>query len=183
MKRSISTVFQGAALLLLLASLVVFTGCVKEQDQVTAQELLDQALAAVDQTRLAADLAAIDDSLEMRGLQDRVEIEPNGVRYIVDTLGTGITPTLESAIRIKYSGRLLKTNAQFDSSNDAVFNLFRLIIGFQTTIPRLPVGSKATLYIPSGYGYGPEDSFDGAGNVVIPKNSNLVFAVEILDAL
>lgn len=183
MKRSLSSVFQGTALMILVIGASMFTGCVKEGDSFSPQDQLDQALANVDQTRLTADLSAIDDTLQARGLQDLVEVEPHGVRYLVDTLGTGVTPTLENAVRFKYAGRLLTTGEQFDASNDAVFNLYGLIIGFQTAIPHLPVGSKATLYIPSGYGYGPNASYNQAGEEVIPANANLVFDVEILDAL
>lgn len=166
---------------LLVASVFLLAGCKKEEEPVTALDVLTRRLEQVDQVQLNSDLAVIDDSLDLWGLADKVQKEPNGVRYIVDTLGTGPFPVLESAVRMKYTGKLLSTGEVFDSNNNAVFFLFELITGFQTTVPLLPVGTKATLYIPSGYGYGPNDNVDPDGNVIIPGNANLIFEIEILE--
>lgn len=171
------------SLLALVATVILGTGCSKQDDLPTAQDILDRALAQVDQDRLQEDLATIDDSLAVWGLTDRVQIGPAGVRIVVDTLGNGARPNLENIIQIDYNGKLLTTGQTFDSNQAASFNLFNLIAGFQTAMPTLPTGTKATLYIPSGLGYGTGDATDANGNVIIPANSNLIFDVKLLGVL
>jgi len=48
-----------------------------------------------------------------------------------------------------------------------------LIPGMQVGLTLLPVGSIATIYIPSGYGYGTQ------GSSGIPGNANLIFSVNL----
>lgn len=174
------TVFQLGSVLALAAVLIFSTGCSKTEDTPTAQDILDQVLANVDQAQLNSDLAVIDDSLDTWGLADMIQIGPAGVRILIDSLGSGPMPTLENIIQINYNGKLLATGETFDSNQNASFNLFNLIAGFQTAMPTLPEGTKATLFIPSGLGYGSSDATDNAGNVIIPGNSNLIFDIELL---
>jgi len=78
---------------------------------------------------------------------------------------------------VNYTGRLLSNGNIFDSSAAPVqFPLTNLILGWQIGFPLMPKGSIATLYIPSGYGYGS----NGAG-ASIPPNANLIFNVELIN--
>ena len=156
------------------------TSTLTDIETLSAQEYLDQAIANVDQDQLAADLLIIDDSLAVAGLTDQVMRELNGVRYLVDSLGTGATPTLESFVRIKYSGKVLGNGIEFDANESYENFLYGLIIGLQITMPLLPTGTVATLYIPSVYGYGATEFYDASGQL-IPANSILVFEVELLE--
>lgn len=165
----------------LLSMALIFSGCLETVEPMSPEDNLKQELANVDKTQLAIDFKIIDDSLARWGLTPVILKEPNGVRYEVKTLGPGVKPVLRNKIRIKYSGRLLSTGKVFDSSASADFYLYQLVTGFQTTMPLIPKGSVVTLYIPSGYGYGPFDFRDNAGNILIPKNSNLIFEVELID--
>jgi len=148
------------------------------------QDLANE-LAVVDQTRLTADLAIIDDSLDNEWQVTGVLTEPKGVRYTIETLGTGPKPVLASYIGVNYKGRLLtegRAGDVFDQSpaGGVGLDLFRLIAGWRTVLPLIPQGSKVTLYIPSGLGYGIIDRKNGSGDIVIPKNSNLIFEIELL---
>ena len=49
-----------------------------------------------------------------------------------------------------------------------------MIIGLQ----KLSAGSKAVLYIPSGFAFGADGASDGAGTS-IPANANIIVEVEI----
>lgn len=174
----------GAVTLVVLLSMVLmFSGCLKTVEPMTPEDNLKQELANVDKTQLEIDFKIIDDSLARWGLTPVILKEPNGVRYEVKTMGNGVKPVLSNKIRIKYSGRLLSTGKTFDSRASTDFYLYNLVTGFQTTMPLIPKGSVVTLYIPSGYGYGPYDFRDNSGSVLIPKNSNLIFDVELLDVL
>lgn len=182
MKLSLMKIFGGSVLLVLAATL--FSGCLKSEDPISPEDALAQALASVNQTQLTTDLGIIDDSLERWNLSSSVLEEPEGVRYTIQSLGTGPKPTLSSIITVKYKAILLKDGREgepFDESDNLQFNLYGLIIGFQTTVPLLPKGTKATLYVPSGYAYGPTDVKDNSGKIVVPKNSNLIFEIELVD--
>jgi FKBP-type peptidyl-prolyl cis-trans isomerase len=54
------------------------------------------------------------------------------------------------------------------------------IVGWQIGFLEMNKGTKATLFIPSGLGYGDEDIYTGFDRH-IPANSILVFDVELLD--
>jgi FKBP-type peptidyl-prolyl cis-trans isomerase len=87
-------------------------------------------------------------------------------------------------VTIDYTGHLLDGTV-FDSNVDpkfqhpepftTVIGVGRVIAGWDKGITLLKKGSKATLYIPSGMGYGPR------GNGRIPANSVLVFDVEVVE--
>lgn len=170
--------------ILVIVTLFTFSSCIDDEDDVvlTAQELLNLALDNVDELKLAEDIQVIDDSLALWGLTDLILIEPNGVRYKIEVLGTGELPTLESQVQFKYSGKLLSTGLEFDANESFESYLSNLIIGFQTTFPILPVGTVATLYIPSVYAYGSNEIFDTYGNLIVPENSNVIFEIELINA-
>ena len=138
------------------------------------KEVPATALADIDQTRLAADIEAIDLYLSTNGIT--AQTEPNGVRYVITQQGDGTTPCLENRITVKYTGKLLKTGTTFETNTaGATFRLDGLILGWQFVLPLVKSGSKVTLYIPSGYAYGAE----GSGGGKIPSNANLIFEIEL----
>ena len=59
----------------------------------------------------------------------------------------------------------------------ATFPLNRLIRGWQLAVPKINVGGKITIYIPSGQAYGIRTRSKD-----IPVNSILVFDIEVLEA-
>jgi FKBP-type peptidyl-prolyl cis-trans isomerase len=157
---------------------VIFSGCSKTPDVPSPEEALQTNLEHVDQARLQADIIIINDSLAKKSIVP--QIEPNGVRYVVHTQGTGEKPTLASNILINYKGKLLKNQSVFDQGTNSPLVLSQLIIGWQTTLPLINEGSKVTLYIPSGFAYGGLTKYDNDNNVLIPANSILVFEIELL---
>ena len=158
--------------------LIIIQSCGKDSDPTCTKEVAADKISAVDQTRLASDITAIDNYLMKNGIV--AQAEPNGVRYTIASLGTGVTYCLESKVTATYKGLLLSdpTKAPFDQNTvGATFSLSGLILGWQLVLPKYaPVGTKLTLYIPSGYAYG--SSVAGGGK--IPANANLIFEMEIL---
>ena len=183
MKKNLMKSLGVVTVFVLVSMGLMFSGCLETVEPMSHEDNLKQELANVNKAQLEIDFKIIDDSLAKWMLTPVIVKEPNGVRYEVKTMGSGVKPTLSNKIRIKYSGRLLSTGKIFDSSASSDFYLYQLVTGFQTTIPLIPTGSVVTLYIPSGYGYGPADFKDNLGNVIIPKNSNLIFDVELIDVL
>lgn len=158
------------ALGLLLVLFALFAGC--SDDECTSR-VAQSRLNAVNQTKLTQDVAAIDAFLAAEGI---VAIEDvTGMRYVVTLTGTGAKPCLESRITFKYKGMLLDGGSVFDQNTTGLtYPLKQLILGWQIVLPQLKAGTKATLYIPSGYGYGPH-ALPG-----IPANSNLIFEIELV---
>ncbi len=123
--------------------------------------------------QLERDIVIIDDYLAANGIN--AEKDTTGIRYVIHTLGTGPSPSLSTCVRVNYTGTLLSDGSQFDANPSMKFALGGLITGWRIMFPKLPQGSKATLYIPSVYAYGT------VSQDKIPANSNLIFEVEVLD--
>lgn len=152
--------------------LLTFQGCF--EDPPCTRAVSQSRIDAVNQTKLQQDIATIDSYLEDNSIT--AISDPSGVRYTIDVQGSGSKPCIERQITVKYKGKLLSTGAQFDaSSNPVTFPLSNLILGWQIILPQISSGSKVTLYIPSGFGYGTSS----VGS--IPANSNLIFEIELLN--
>ncbi len=173
-------------LVVLITSASIFFGSCKEDDNPCTKEVSQNRLDTVDKTRLKSDSIAIVDYLNANSITG-TEIK-NNVRYLVTQLGTGATPCIENYLKVKYQGKLLKTGTIFDPPSGSSVNweerevnlpLTNLILGWQIVLPSMPTGTKLTLYIPSGYGYGTT----GGANGAIPANANLIFDVEFVSIL
>ena len=101
---------------------------------------------------------------------------PSGVRYVITFTGNGAKPTAANSVTFNYNGKLLSTGVSFDKSTSPINTpLSNIIKGLQIGFQLLPVGSKATFYIPSSLGYGPEGTQNN-----IPGNANLIFEIELV---
>lgn len=148
-------------LLIAIVSIVVLS-CGKDPELTTAEQL-EKDVATIDKYLADKSITALSDE--------------SGLRYVITTPGTGIKPTISSTVTVKYVGKFLDNGSIFDQSTSAVsFPLANLIKGWQIGFPLLNKGSKATLYIPSGLGYG-KQGYPPA----IPSNANLIFDVELID--
>jgi FKBP-type peptidyl-prolyl cis-trans isomerase FkpA len=175
----------------LIGSLLAIQSCKGDDDDgepKCTKEVAESKLTSPNQDKIASDLVLIEQYLVDNEI-DLADTEiKNNVRYLITELGTGETPCLESNIKIKYRGSLMKTGYIFDpdqeteedvdwQERETTFNLGSLIVGWQIVLPSTPVGTKLTLYIPSGYGYGTNVGGGGA----IPVNANLIFEIELLE--
>jgi FKBP-type peptidyl-prolyl cis-trans isomerase FkpA len=151
--------------LLMLGGLVVLGSCLGEVEDSFG-------------VRLSKDIATIDSYLATNGVTDAIK-DISGVRYKVEIQGTGYSPRLTDLVTFTYTGKLLDgtifdgPKTLTDQSLIPTSTSQGLIPGFQVGLPQLPTGSKATLYLPSGYAYGTV----GKGN--IPPNSILIFEIDV----
>ena len=101
----------------------------------------------------------------------------SGIFYIIDSVGTGGNPTLDSQVTVKYKGYYLDGTVfdQTAGSDTAKFPLGNLIKGWQIAIPLLQKGGKGTFWIPSALAYGPNPPFGVRANAV------MVFEIELVD--
>jgi FKBP-type peptidyl-prolyl cis-trans isomerase FkpA len=105
---------------------------------------------------------------------------PNGMYYEILAPGSGGSPHLCSQVVVAYNGKLTN-GTQFDASSNLVYELGALIEGWKLGLPLIQKNGHIMLYIPPSQGYGATDVKDGGGNVIIPKNSVLIFDVTLKD--
>jgi FKBP-type peptidyl-prolyl cis-trans isomerase len=147
-------------------------------------ELVDIITPDAEKTQLASDTVAIDNFLTTNAIN--AIKDKSGIRYVITEMGTGAMPTLYSKVKLTYTGRLLSDNSIFFSGTNVPSSTFdsRVInywYGFQAALPKIPEGSKVTIYIPSTLGFGSTSVTSGTVNV--PANSNLKCEVELVDVL
>jgi FKBP-type peptidyl-prolyl cis-trans isomerase len=145
-------------------------------------ELTDVVTTDAQKQQLATDTVAIDNYLATNSI-DAVR-DKSGLRYVITQLGTGPQPDLYSKVKINYTGKLLNNGTVFYTGSNAPSAQFdsrviNYLYGFQVALPKLPVGSKATIYIPSGLGFG--NQVLTSGSVTLPANSNLMYDIELVD--
>jgi len=104
---------------------------------------------------------------------------PSGLKYVDLVVGTGATPKVGDTVLVDYTGRF--TNGKiFDSSVGKqpfqfVLGRGQVIKGWDIGVGSMKVGGKRKLIIPPDLAYGAQ-GYPG----VIPPNSTLTFAVELL---
>ena len=120
--------------------------------------------------RLKAEVENIDAYLAGKGITDAVK-DPTGVRLVIFKLGTGYPAKirLNSTVSVDYNGKLFPDGESFDNGTTKQ-QISRYIDGWKIALGLLPEGSRARVYIPSAWGYGP------TGNApTIPGNATLEF--------
>jgi FKBP-type peptidyl-prolyl cis-trans isomerase FkpA len=130
--------------------------------------------------QLGADSVAIDTYLANNSI-DAIKSEL-GIRYVVQEQGTGLYPTLYDRIRVSYSAKVMSTGVQFFAGTLEPTSTFDSRVvdylpGLQIALRLLPVGSKATFYLPSTLAFG----VSGAGGGTVPANANLIYQINSVE--
>ena len=101
---------------------------------------------------------------------------PLGTYVVINEKGSGEPATTGKFVAVKYDGRLIKNDQQFDAGV-YVFQLGpgNAIQGWHDGIPLFNKGGKGVLYVPGSLAYGPDPRGPGG------PNSALKFDVEILE--
>jgi FKBP-type peptidyl-prolyl cis-trans isomerase FkpA len=122
-------------------------------------------------SQLNSDVSAIDARL---AATPNVIKHVTGVSVVINELGEGLPASLylDPVVKVKYVGKLFSDGSTFDSGTTDKAKVSGFISGWQVALSILPVGSKATVYVPSYYGYG------NSNTGTIPANSILVFDIE-----
>jgi FKBP-type peptidyl-prolyl cis-trans isomerase len=113
--------------------------------------------------------------------------EVDGILIEELKIGTGYEVKPGGAVVAMYHGTLKDGGKIFDSTYDATiphphpepaaFTLDRVIPGWQKGVPGMKIGGIRRLTIPAALAYG------AGGNQSVPPNSDLVFVIELKDAL
>ena len=144
-------------IIFLLLSLFILNAC-NDEDIISEEKQLE------------IDIDKIENYLIDNGLY--AESTESGLHYIIEVEGTGSHPTVDSTIKVTYTGKYL--NGEVFSSGTEEYILINLLPGWQEGIPFFKEGGSGMLFIPSVLGYGSSDYFQ------IPGNSVLIFDIELL---
>ncbi|SKC74039.1 FKBP-type peptidyl-prolyl cis-trans isomerase [Ohtaekwangia koreensis] len=148
----------------LVCAAVGLSGCIDSTDDIADPNI-----------QLQADVKAIDDYLAANFIG--AQKDPSGIRMEITKLGTGLPArSINSTVDVDYVGKFFPDGAGFDQGN-IKGTLKSYITGWQIAFTKLPVGTQARLYIPSGWAYGT------TGQNGIPANSILQFDVDFNEAV
>jgi FKBP-type peptidyl-prolyl cis-trans isomerase FkpA len=104
----------------------------------------------------------------------------SGVWYLDVTPGTGIKDSAKTdSITINYTGRI-KTGAQFDAATSVTFEIGRIVVGMRDGLLGMKEGGKRKIVIPSSLGYGAQAIRDTNGAIKIPRQSTLIFDIDLI---
>ena len=128
----------------------------------------------------AGDTLTIENYLLSKNI--KAEKTKEGIFYTINSEGKGAQPKQGDYVKIKYAGKLLDGKPFDESPKDEPF-IFQLgyrqvIQGWDIAIPKLKVGTKATIYIPADFAYGNS----GIGDI-IPPNTPLIFDIDLQSVL
>jgi FKBP-type peptidyl-prolyl cis-trans isomerase len=112
-------------------------------------------------------------------LKAQIKTTASGLKYYIETKGTGALPKVGEAVSVNYFGALLDGTPfdnSFKTNRPMVFPAGggQMIPGFDEGSLLLHHGDRAYLFIPAKLGYGAQ----GSGS--IPPNSELLFYIEML---
>ncbi len=131
--------------------------------------------------QLEKDINLIDQYLADSGI-NAIKLE-SGVRYIIDQMGEGPTPTKDNCLRFRYAGYMLYDTAAFDSNHEDGLKspLKHLVAGMQIGLKQMPVGTKGRIFMPSVYGYGVNGSYDSYNaKYIVNPSTPIWFDVEVV---
>ena len=149
---------------LLLAALIATAGC---NDDITGLEPPSDPTKETFAASLNVDIAAMSKTAE-------------GVFYQDIVVGTGEEVVAGTdSMRVTYAG-YLKDGTLFDSGTNAKFLLESVIPGFRSGLIGMKAGGRRKLVIPSELGYGGTTIRNPDGTVKIPRQSTLVFDVDMI---
>jgi len=141
---------------LISITLVVTAGCGKGSDSTGSSSCTDLPV-----TSDSSALLSFAKTNGITSLQDTI-----GLYYQIISQGSGATPALGSKVFITYTGTFMDGTI-FDSTTNASktgFVLGDLIRGWQYGLPKIQVGGRIKLLIPSAYAYGCQ----GYGSAIPP---------------
>jgi FKBP-type peptidyl-prolyl cis-trans isomerase len=147
--------------LLLLAVVPFLYGCLDNEEPYDPFAQLEADVNAIDAYLANNAIAAVEDI--------------RGVRMVITKLGKGLPALETNKVKVAYSGRVLGNTTAFETGVATGAALGNYILGWRIALTTLPLGSKATIYVPSPLAYG--NSPQGS----IPANSILVFDLDYQD--
>jgi FKBP-type peptidyl-prolyl cis-trans isomerase len=167
---------------LVLVISILLSGCISEEENT--------------QIIFERDVKAIQDFVARNPIPAVKELVDNSTGlsiYWTRVSGSGKLPSVGDTVFVDYVGKFLdlkvfdtsiesvaRANNIFSPSRnyvplDVIFGLGEVVPGFEFALSKMELGDKATVLMPSLFGYG---AFERG---IIPKNSPLIFELEIIN--
>ena len=124
--------------------------------------------------QLAVDTTMIDEYIAGKNL--KAQTTASGLRYIVAKQGKGPMAVDGQVASVKYKGYLLSGTVFDEGEYSFPIGQRQVIQGWDEVVTLMNVGTKLTVYIPSGLAYGPQRR-----SQEILENTVLVFDMELQD--
>lgn len=121
---------------------------------------------------------AVDAYLDENGLTAQIDTGGYDLRYIIHEQGDGEKPGTEDVSLVEITGRVLG-GSEFINEDSLHIALNSWIPGYQILLPYINEGGSMTMFIPSYYGYGQNQAFNGN----VQENSTLILEVKLKKVL
>jgi FKBP-type peptidyl-prolyl cis-trans isomerase len=144
------------------------------------------SLTSAEKSQLTSDTTAIAKYIKDNNISNAVK-DSTGLWYAITSQGTGPAITWYSKVTFKLTYYLLSApNVSVASISEVPSDTFYsrpvdYVQGISIGLMKLTQGSKMTLFIPSGLGFGPNGARDSSGSLVVPSNANLIAQIEVTD--
>lgn len=126
-------------------------------------------------TQLTRDLVTIDAFLLSKNIVARKDAA--NLRYVITSAGgsTALAPLLTDSVVLTYTAKSLPTEAvvEQEASKGLKLNARSTLPAWKIVLPLFREGTKATVYVPSGLGYG------AYGNSSVAPYTNLIYEVTV----
>ncbi len=149
---------------------------------------------SVETSKLTTDTTAIAKYLTDHSIEG-VERDTSGLMYVITQQGAGESPGWYDRVRVRYT-IFEMTDARKEvisfEPGDPISSFGNSLVidyinGIKVALLKMNEGSKATLYVPSGLGYGPYSYYDpsnpSAATPVIAGNTNFIVELELIEIL
>lgn len=114
----------------------------------------------------------IDEYINSKNLIRETDVN-EGLRYVVNDEGSGLSARRPDTVRVSYKTILFDTEEQVKEELNVTLKLDDQLDGWRVLVPEIETGGSITMFIPSLYAYGSE----GAENV--PPNSIIIVELEL----
>ncbi len=168
-------------IVLICLSAFLLTNCDNLQNSNQSNKQTPPTNLNEQKTQAIIDKEKIEEYLDGRFILDKAQQTSSGIYYLIEIEGTGIHPSEESTVDIKFQTSLLDGTTFEDSKDfkeDGIVSFGiseQFITGWKEAILLLKEGGKGTFIIPSGLAYGKRSSNK------FPANSVLIYNIELID--
>jgi FKBP-type peptidyl-prolyl cis-trans isomerase len=144
----------------------------------TYQSEVMQKQAEVTRMNAEANKKAGDEFLAANKKRDGVITLESGLQYSIVKAGEGKKPVDGDTVECKYRGMFINGKefaSSYETGAPAIFQVDKVIPGWQEALKLMPVGSTWQLFVPPHLAYGA----NGAGRDIGP-NQTLIFEIELV---
>ena len=162
-----------------------------DKDPIPANSILvfditfkDVIESATEIQTFTSDTTAIDTYLDSKGIV--ATTDTTGIRYVITQTGTGAVPSWYDKVKFSFNFRLLSDDTKIVYENSVETDAFLsrpvdFTPAMNIALQKLPVGSKITVYAPSGLALGTVGLRNQTGQILIPGNANVIIDIELTD--